>query len=121
MRSFGSGFIQTIPRCDIAGHSLIRVGHWPSKGLIMQVVSIPQAPVHHDSGIAAPTLPRTGLIRQSLLLKCLPFSKSTLWRWVKAGLFPAPVRLSVGITAWRAEDVQRWIAEREGGAEAPAS
>ena len=115
MRSFGSGFIQTIPRCDIAGHSLIRVGHWPSKGLIMQVVSIPQAPVHHDSGIAAPTLPRTGFIRQSLWLK------STLWRWVKAGLFPAPVRLSVGITAWRAEDVQRWIAEREGGAEAPAS
>ena len=77
--------------------------------------------MHHDSGIAAPTLPRTGFIRQSLLLKCLPFSKSTLWRWVKAGLFPAPVRLSVGITAWRAEDVQRWIAEREGGAEAPAS
>ncbi|GAO27446.1 phage transcriptional regulator AlpA [Alicycliphilus sp. B1] len=87
----------------------------------MQLVSIPQAPVHHDSGIAAPTLPRTGFVRQSLLLKCLPFSKSTLWRWVKAGLFPAPVRLSVGITAWRAEDVQRWIAEREGAAEGPAS
>ena len=109
MRSFGSGFIQTIPRCDIAGHSLIRVGHWPSKGLIMQVVSIPQAPVHHDSGIAAPTLPRTGFIRQSLLLKCLPFSKSTLWRWVKAGLFPAPVRLGPRSVRWKGSAVRAWI------------
>jgi predicted DNA-binding transcriptional regulator AlpA len=57
-------------------------------------------------------LPETGFVRQRLLLRFVPFSKSTLWRRVKSGDFPAPVRLSAGITAWRAEDVRRWITAR---------
>ena len=57
-------------------------------------------------------LPETGFVRQRLLLRFVPFSKSTLWRRVKVGDFPAPVRLSAGVTAWRAEDVRRWIAGR---------
>lgn len=57
-------------------------------------------------------LPQTGFVRQRLLLRFVPFSKSTLWRRVKAGEFPAPIRLSVGITAWRAEDVRLWISGR---------
>lgn len=57
-------------------------------------------------------LPETGFVRQRLLLRFVPFSKSTLWRRVKAGEFPAPVRLSAGVTAWRAEDVRRWITAR---------
>lgn len=55
-------------------------------------------------------LPTTGYVRQSQLLKFVPFSKTTLWRKVKAGDFPAPVKLSQGVTAWRAEDVHAWIA-----------
>lgn len=78
----------------------------------MQIVPVPESSTPYDAGISPPTLPRSGFVRQRLLLQCMPFSKSTLWRWVKAGLFPAPVRLSVGITAWRAEDIHRWIAER---------
>lgn len=54
-------------------------------------------------------LPQTGFVRQRLLLRFVPFSKSTLWRRVKAGEFPASVRLSAGVTAWRAEDVFRWM------------
>lgn len=57
-------------------------------------------------------LPETGFVRQRLLLRFVPFSKSTLWRRVKAGDFPAPVRLSVGVTAWRAEEIHRWIADK---------
>ena len=60
----------------------------------------PAQPTHQAE---RPILPETGFV---------PFSKSTLWRRVNAGVFPAPVRLSVGITAWRAEDVRRWIAEQ---------
>ena len=67
-------------------------------------------PIGHHA--ERPTLPDTGFIRQKLLLRFVPFSKSTLWRRVNAGVFPAPIRLSVGITAWRAEDVRRWIAEQ---------
>lgn len=54
-------------------------------------------------------LPTTGFVRQRLLLRFVPFSKSTLWRRVKAGDFPAPVKLSTGITAWKAEEVRSWI------------
>lgn len=62
---------------------------------------------------SAPTLPETGFVRQSLLLRFVPFSKSTLWRRVKKGDFPAPVKLSTGVTAWRVEEVRRWIAGRD--------
>ncbi|MGE4341153.1 MAG: helix-turn-helix transcriptional regulator [Pigmentiphaga sp.] len=70
----------------------------------------PASPIGHQA--ERPTLPDTGFVRQKLLLRFVPFSKSTLWRRVNAGGFPAPIRLSVGITAWRAEDVRRWIAEQ---------
>lgn len=55
------------------------------------------------------SLPETGFVRQKLLLRVIPFSKTTLWRRVQAGEFPKPVRLSEGITAWRAEDLRQWI------------
>lgn len=39
----------------------------------------------------------------------LPFSAATLWRKVRTGEFPAPVKLSARITAWRAEAVKDWL------------
>lgn len=57
-----------------------------------------------------PTLPVTGYVRQSQLIPhIVPFSSTTLWRKVKSGDFPAPVKLSPRVTAWRAEDVRAWI------------
>lgn len=66
------------------------------------------------------TLPQTGYVRQPLLVGdsktgapgILPFSASTLWRRVRAGTFPAPLKLSERITAWKAEDVHRWLNEQ---------
>lgn len=55
------------------------------------------------------TLPETGFLRQSQVLVFIPISKSTLWRRVLAGTFPAPVKLSSRVTAWRAEDIRLWI------------
>ena len=43
----------------------------------------------------------------------VPVSHATLWRWIKSGKFPAPLNLSGGsgrITAWRAAEVQAWLA-----------
>jgi prophage regulatory protein len=54
-------------------------------------------------------LPQTGFVRQSQVLMFVPVSKSTLWRRVRAKTFPAPVKLSPGVTAWRAEDIRGWI------------
>lgn len=58
---------------------------------------------------AMPALPETGFVRQPQVLRLVPVSKSTLWRRVRAKTFPAPVKLSPGVTAWRVEEVRRWI------------
>ena len=51
-----------------------------------------------------------GYIRQSQLIPAIvPFSSATLWRKVKAGTFPAPVKLSARVTAWRVEQVRAWL------------
>ncbi|MCS0589330.1 helix-turn-helix transcriptional regulator [Massilia norwichensis] len=61
------------------------------------------------------TLHETGYVRQSQLVGkkgapgIIPFSPATLWRKVAAGQFPAPVKLSAGVTAWRVEDVRAWL------------
>ena len=57
-------------------------------------------------------LPETGFLRQPQVLVFVPISRSTLWRRIQAGTFPVPVKLSARVTAWRAEDVRRWIAEQ---------
>jgi prophage regulatory protein len=62
----------------------------------------------------SPCLPDTGFLRQRQVLAFVPISKSTLWRQVRARSFPSPVKLSAGVTAWRAEDVRRWITEQCG-------
>jgi prophage regulatory protein len=55
------------------------------------------------------TLPATGFVRQKQLEAILPFSRTTLWRRIKDGTFPAPVKLSPGCTAWRVEEVRAWM------------
>lgn len=65
--------------------------------------------------IASPigALPETGFLRQGQLIPAiLPFSSPTLWRMVKAGTFPAPVKLGPRMTAWRIEDVRAWMESR---------
>ena len=54
-----------------------------------------------------------GYMRQAQLIPgIIPFSASTLWRKVKAQTFPAPVKLSENVTAWRVEEVRAWMAAR---------
>jgi predicted DNA-binding transcriptional regulator AlpA len=38
----------------------------------------------------------------------LPVSPATVWRWVKTGDFPPPVRLGPQTTAWALESVLAW-------------
>ncbi|HWE18028.1 MAG TPA: AlpA family phage regulatory protein [Hyphomicrobiaceae bacterium] len=54
-------------------------------------------------------LPPTGYLRQAQLIPTIfPFSSATLWRKVKAGTFPKPVKLGPRITAWRVEDIRAY-------------
>ncbi len=56
-------------------------------------------------------LPDDALIRICSLLAwgLVPFSASTLWRKVRQGEFPSPVRVSSQVTAWRVRDVRAWL------------
>jgi predicted DNA-binding transcriptional regulator AlpA len=53
-------------------------------------------------------------IRINQLIQKLPISKASIWRKVKQGTFPAPVKLSIGITAWRTTDIEAWLSQCEG-------
>lgn len=56
-------------------------------------------------------LPDSALIRQrDLIPGIVPVSGSTLWRRVKDGSFPSPVKLSENVKAWRVGDVRVWLA-----------
>lgn len=54
-------------------------------------------------------LPVTGLSRLSQILPYLPIAKSTVEVWVKQGKFPAPVKLSATVTAWKNSDIHAWL------------
>lgn len=43
-------------------------------------------------------------------------STASVWRWVREGQFPKPVKLSPGCTRWRLSDVEAWEV-KQGGAQ----
>lgn len=53
-----------------------------------------------------------GFLREKQLrqLGFAPFARSTMWRRIKQGTFPAPIKLSERVTVWRYEDVMAWVA-----------
>lgn len=58
---------------------------------------------------ASPTLPATGFLRLPAVLTFIPVARSTWWAGIKAGRYPAPVKLGPRMSAWRAEDVRSLI------------
>jgi prophage regulatory protein len=46
----------------------------------------------------------------------LPISANSVWRLVREGQFPKPIKLSPGVTAWLIEDIEAWEEQKIGGA-----
>ncbi len=72
------------------------------------------SPTHHQRPETvrndSKSMPAEGFVRQSgLIPDIVPFSPATLWRKVKSKEFPAPVKLSTRITAWRVQEVRDWL------------
>lgn len=55
-------------------------------------------------GIKRPRPGRRGIVNASA---------PTLWRWVRDGEFPPPIKIGPRLVAWRAEDVRAWRAKRK--------
>jgi prophage regulatory protein len=53
------------------------------------------------------------ILRRPVLVETIGVSPATLARWVKEGLFPAPIQLGRNSVGWRASEVQKWIETRE--------
>jgi predicted DNA-binding transcriptional regulator AlpA len=55
-------------------------------------------------------LPNDAYVRQSQLIPDpIPLSPATLWREVKAGRFPSPIKLTERCSAWRVVEVRQWM------------
>ena len=52
------------------------------------------------------------LLLASEVMELAGISRSEIYRRIRTGTFPPPVRLGVQRVAWRQSDVQRWMAER---------
>lgn len=55
------------------------------------------------------TLAPQGMSRTKQLLNFLPFGRTTLYKLVKDGKFPQPIKLGKNITAWHNADVLAWL------------
>jgi len=43
----------------------------------------------------------------------IPLKRTQVWRLIKRGKFPAPIKIGERRSAWRSDTIDLWIAERE--------
>ena len=67
--------------------------------------TIPAALANFDS------LPDCAHVRLPIVAALRGSSPATIWRHVKSGLLPAPVKLGPNTTAWRVGDLRRALGE----------
>jgi len=53
------------------------------------------------------------LLRLPKVIRITGLGRSTIYRLVATGAFPAPVKLSERAVAWVFSEVERWIASRQ--------
>lgn len=64
---------------------------------------------------------RPPLTRAEVLRVARINSRVTLWRWIKAGIFPAPIEDETRSHLWRHADVQAWANGQRARAHAQAA
>ncbi len=52
------------------------------------------------------------LIRLPAVMHLTGLARSTVWSYVKRGIFPKPIKLSDRVTVWRFDEVEAWINEK---------
>jgi predicted DNA-binding transcriptional regulator AlpA len=57
----------------------------------------------------SPAMPEVALLRLPQVLALIPMGRSPWWAGVKAGRFPAPVRLGLRTVAWHASEIRALV------------
>ena len=52
------------------------------------------------------------LIRRAEVLRRIGIANATLYRWIKAGRFPAPIEVGPLAVRWWESEVDAWLASR---------
>ena len=58
-------------------------------------------------------MPIEKLLTMAELKELIPYSSAHVYRLIKQGDFPKPIRLGPNRVAWRTTDIERWIEARE--------
>jgi prophage regulatory protein len=56
--------------------------------------------------------PLDRILRPREVARLTGLARTTLWRGVRAGTFPRPVRLTLNTIGWCEADLAQWLAER---------
>ena len=49
------------------------------------------------------------ILRMTELCEKLGVSRTSIWRWCRAGTFPQPVKLGRRAVGWRQTEVEEWL------------
>ena len=52
------------------------------------------------------------LMKLPRVMEITTLSRSTIYNWIRAGSFPAPVKLGPRSVAWLKEEVDAWVTAR---------
>jgi prophage regulatory protein len=74
--------------------------------------SKPRSQVHSPQQARGPPQTPDRILREPEVRKRVGLSHATIWRKVRNGDFPAPVRLGPQSVGWIEREIDAWIAER---------
>jgi predicted DNA-binding transcriptional regulator AlpA len=61
-------------------------------------------------------LPDGAILRVAAVARLVGCGPATVWRHARLGAFPAPVKVTAGMTGWRAGDVRAYLHDPQGWA-----
>ena len=76
----------------------------PSGGRGVKIITGSHSPRGSNRAFGLPDQ----LVPRSRLRECVPVSDMTIWSWVRAGVFPRPIKISAR-NYWRLSDLQAWF------------
>jgi len=77
--------------------------------------AISMTPQAVDSLAAFDTLPNAAHVRLPVLRGLYGAGPATIWRWVKSGRLPKPVKLGPQVTAWNVGELRQHLAQCRAG------